>query len=342
MTGAGLSHRRAIIVGAGQAGLAVAAALIAEGLRPQQDFVVIDAAPEGHRSWASRWHSMVLLSDARRSGLPVQPVPGDRRRHPRADEILDYLEGVQAGLGVKPVWGVRALDVRYRGSGTALILATTEGEIQTRNIVCATGAAARPRLPEWAAKLKPPGLVIHSSDYHFPRQVPAGDVLIVGGGNSGCELARELAGSHTVTLATRTPRRHRPVARYPSGPPGLFAGATREQPPEPVFGDSYQDLRRSGITLAPAVTGTDGATVTFAGAAGPARVGSVILATGYEPGDDWLPEDVRTERSRRALTALPGLFVAGFPAYSSRRNTNTLAGVWRDAAAIARHIINRP
>lgn len=341
MTRPGLSHRRAIIVGAGQTGLAVAAALISEGLRPQQDFVLIDAAIDGQRSWASRWHSMALLSEAHRSALPIRPFPGAPRRHPRVDEVLDYLDSVEAGLGVKPVWGVRALRVRHHGTGTTLLLSTTEGEIQTRNIVCATGAAAHPRIPDWATRLKVPGLVIHSGDYHFPRQVPPGDVLIVGGGNSGCQIARELSGSHTVTLSTRTPRRNQPAARYPDTV-GFLVRSPSKRRSEPVFGDSYHRLHRAGVTVVPSVTGAEGVSARFDGDRPTGSIGSLILATGYEPGDDWLPEEVRTEPSRRTATSLPGLFVAGIPAYSRHRNTNTLAGVWRDASAIARHIINRP
>ena len=68
---------------------------------------------------------------------------------------------------------------------------------------------------------------------------------------------------------------------------------------------------------------------------------SVILATGYTPGDDWLPESARTDRPRRTLTGLPGLFVAGMPQYGGR-GSDTLAGVWKDATTIAQHIINRP
>lgn len=99
VTPAGLSHRRAIIVGAGQSGLAVAAALIGQGLRPQQDFVMIDAAPAGQRSWSSRWHSLTLLSDAGHSALPHHRIPGDPARHLRGDEIADYLDDVQRQLG---------------------------------------------------------------------------------------------------------------------------------------------------------------------------------------------------------------------------------------------------
>jgi putative flavoprotein involved in K+ transport len=111
-----LSHRRVIIVGAGQSGLAVAAALNAKGLRPQQDFVVIDAARKGQRSWASRWHSMELLSDARHSVIPPRGLPGDQRRRPRADEIVDYLAFVEGGLRVETVWGVRATGIERPGT----------------------------------------------------------------------------------------------------------------------------------------------------------------------------------------------------------------------------------
>jgi hypothetical protein len=200
---AGLSHRRVIIVGAGQAGLAVAAALIAEGLRPQHEFVVMDAAAAGQRSWTSRWHSMELLSDARHSALSPRRLLGDQRRDPRADEMVDYLTYVEAGLGVETVWGVQATGLEHRGNGSTLLLSTTAGEVQTRNVVCATAAAAHPRLPEWASWLRVPGVVLHSSEYLYPGQIPAGDVLIVGGGNSGVQLARELSASHAVTLSTR-------------------------------------------------------------------------------------------------------------------------------------------
>ena len=337
---AGLARRRAIIVGAGQSGLAVAAALSAEGLRPQQDFVVIDAADPGQRSWSSRWHSLVLLSDARHSALPTRRHSGDQRLHPRVDEMVDYLKVVEAGIGVETAWGIRVTGAERRGDGTTLHLSTTVGEVQTRNIVCATGAAAHPRIPEWATALSVPGVAIHTSSYQYPRQIPTRDVLIVGGGNSGLQIARELAASHTVTVAVRTRRAHRPLASYPLAAGGrrpLFGGDLR---PEPVFGDSYERLQQAGVRVVPAVTDARGGAVTFADET-TASPGSVIFATGYLPGDDWLPDEARTRGPRRTTTPVPGLFVAGFPQYS-RRGVDTIAGVSADATAIAHHIINRP
>ena len=115
---------------------------------------------------------------------------------------------------------------------------------------------------------------------------------------------------------------------------------SRERRPEPIFGDSYEQLRRVGVTIAAAVQDAAGAGVTFADGT-QASPRSVILATGYTPGDDWLPEPARVDRPRRTLTGLPGLFVAGMPQYGGR-GSDTLAGVWKDATTIAQHIINRP
>ena len=335
-----LSHRRVIIVGAGQAGLAVAAALISEGLRPQHEFVVMDAAAAGQRSWTSRWHSMELLSDARHSALPPRQLLGDQRRQPRADEMADYLTFVEAGLGVETVWNVRATGVEHRGNGSTLLLSTTVGEVQTRNVVCATGAHTHPRVPDWADGLMAPGVVIHSSEYLYPKQIPTGDVLIVVGGNSGVQLARELSASHTVTLSTRTPRQPRPAMSYPAMAGESVPLFSRTRRPEPIFGDSYEHLRRRGVTIAPAVEAANGAVVTFADGT-QASPRSVILAAGYDPGDRWLPQPNGSARPRRTMTGLPGLFVAGMPRYGGR-GSDTVAGVWKDATTIAQHIINRP
>ena len=335
----GLSHRRAIIVGAGQSGLAVAAALTAQGLTPQQDFVVIDKGT-GERSWASRWHSLALLSNARDSSLSHLSFPGDQRRHPMAHEVSDYLTAFETSIGVAPVWGVQATDVARHGTGSTITLATTIGDVQTRNVVCATGAAARPKYPGWIGEIALPGVVLHSSQYQFPRQIPAGDVLIVGGGNAGVQLARELNASHDVTLAVRTPRPRRRLSSFPAASHQRTGPFRRKPRREPLFTETYAHLQRDGVSVVPGVSGAHGEAVTLTDGTLLTPT-SMILATGWFPGDDWLPPDARHITAPRTQTAVPGLFVAGMSRYSGP-GADTLHGVWADAATIARHIINRP
>lgn len=325
-----LSHRRAIIVGAGHSGLAVASALTSHGLEAQKDFVIIDSAPPGQRSWASHWHSMRLRSDARNSSLPGFPFPGDGLRHPGAHEMSDYLASVENALGAKPLWGVRALGVDRRGDGSTLYLSTSIGEVQTRNIVCATGAAAMPRVPTWRQNLSVSGTVLHSGQYLHPAQIPSGNVLVVGGGFSGVQIAEELAHSREVTLSARTERPH-PSVRWPIWRRLRRSHSDRANP-------APADV--AGVSHAPPVAEADGATVTFADGS-TMQPHSVILATGYEPGDLWLPGPEPSVGPTRATTHTPGLFTVGIPRYS-RAGADTIPGAWRDASVVARNIIDRP
>lgn len=336
---AGLSHRRVIIVGAGQAGLATAAALIVRGMEPQRDFVVIDSSPWAHRTWSTRWPCMRLLSDAEHSSFPHRPLEGDPYRHPTPGDIESYLHKFEAELGVNPVWGVRALAVTRHGNGSTLRLSTTVGEVQTRNIVCATGAAARPRFPEWAADAEVEGAQMHTSAYRTPEQIPRGRVLIVGGGNAGAEVASSLSDSHEVTLAVRTRRAEAHPRQFPTHP-RVSPWRRGKAAQEPLYGLSYDALRDKDISIRAEAIGVDGAKFAFADGYRQTYQ-SVVFATGYEAGDEWLPTQPQLQRRIPTATTLPGLFVAGIPTHSHAR-ANTLPGVWTDAARIARFIYARP
>lgn len=342
MTILGLSHRRAIIVGAGQAGLAVASALRTAGLAPQRDFAIIDANPRGERSWASRADSMQLLTDAQHSAIGGVPLPSDPARRPYPPEMERYLTAVEASIGVATMWGIRATGVEHRGTGSTLLLRTAEGAVQTRNVVCATGFASRPSLPAWASGLIVPGVILHSADYRLSRQIPQGDVLIIGGGDSGTQVAGELAHSHVVTLSTRS--RHRHGGRTALPPRGTVRSSWfRRQSPTPASDERLDKLLRSGVTFAPGSIGVDGQDVLFADGTR-VKPQSVIFATGYLPGDQWLPQSVRDgahRRLRRGMTTMPGLFVAGHPRHG-RHGSDTFIGAQRDASAIVRRIMNRP
>lgn len=322
----GLSRRRAIIVGAGHSGLAVAGALIAGGLQPQVDFVVIDAARPNERSWARRWHSLQLESTARESALPAMPFPGDQHAHPRGDEMAAYLQHVTDTLGVVPRWGTAATQVHRLSDGPTLELVTSAGAAQTRNVVAATGGYAVPRRPDWVYSLSVPGICLHSDEYLYPRQIPPGRVLVVGGGRAAVEVASELSASHEVTLSTRNPSIGRNLQQHRRWIEKA-AGADAAKP--------------GSITVIPEIVAADGGTVLLRGGTGLAPE-SVVFATGYHPGDSWLPPTVGPRRGRRGRdTGMPGLFVVGIPGYGHAQAAQIRsAGI--QARWVARRILERP
>lgn len=321
----GLSRRRAIIVGAGQSGLAVAAALVAHGFQPQADFAVIDASRGEERTWDRRWRSLRLQTTARDSALPGLAFPGDPTRRPLAHEMGHYLASFARTFGIKPMWRTGALSVRKPGEGSTLELVTSRGAVQTRNVVAASGAYARPRRPDWAYDLAVTGVAMHSHDYLYPRQLPGGQVLVVGGGDAAVEIASELALHGDVIVSTRNRRINRSLRAFQARAASEGSDGPR------AAGD---------ISIRPHVVGAAGRTVTFSDLTS-LTVESVIFATGYLPGDAWLPDSVTPHRGRAVDTSIPGLYAVGIPGYGDPHTPriNTIA---RHAERVARRIAERP
>lgn len=142
-----LRLKRVIVVGAGQAGLAMGHALARIGLRPQVDFMILDAAVAGERAWNRRWHSLRLFTPARHSSLPGIAFPGDGSRYPRTDEVSVYLDDYANQLGLVPMWGTRVHGVQRDPHGHGMILMTKVGEVTARNVVAVTRADLRTAAP---------------------------------------------------------------------------------------------------------------------------------------------------------------------------------------------------
>ncbi len=351
-----LRRKRVIVVGAGQAGLAMGRALIRTGMKPQLDFVIVDAGIAGERAWNRRWHSLRLFTPAKHSSLPDIPFPGAGSRYPRTDEVALYLDDYADQLCLVPMWGTRVHGVQLDTHGHGLTLITNVGEIATRNVVAATGPFAEPRFPGFAGRVRVPGQNLHSDSYTHPKQLPDGSVLIVGAGNTGRQLARELAASHEVTLAVGAPQRELPqrflgvdifswlkatgVLRIPAPSPIGRRLARREV----VIGESVEELRALGVRIVPRLVDAAGSAFDFEDGS-TLSAQSVLWATGYQPGFDWLPDQVRNPAGgivqTRGETSVPGLYVLGLP-WMHTRGSSLLSGVGQDATRIARMIGRRP
>ena len=184
-----------VVVGGGQAGLAIGYFLAPQG----RDFTILDAAAQPAAAWRDRWDSLKLFTPARYNALPGLAFPGDPDRYPGRDEVVAYLTDYASrfGLPVELDSAVRSIRRADRGYLVELDGRAYEAE----QVVVAAGPFQVPFVPAIAARLGPGVLQLQSTAYRSPEAMPAGPVLVVGGGNTGFQIADELAASREVHLS---------------------------------------------------------------------------------------------------------------------------------------------
>ena len=189
-----------IVIGAGQAGLAVSHELRGLGV----EHVVLERARVA-QSWRGRWDSFTLVTPNWTLDLPGAPYSGgDPEGHVPRDEIVAYLLAYAAQAPVRE--GVDVVALR-RGRSSRFTLDTSDGPLDADVVAVCTGAYQRPFRPDARTQFAPGTLVIDSTAYRNPDMLPAGTVLIVGSGQTGCQLAEELhlAGRDVVLACGRAP-----------------------------------------------------------------------------------------------------------------------------------------
>jgi cation diffusion facilitator CzcD-associated flavoprotein CzcO len=190
----------AIIIGAGPAGLACAATMRAEGLRA----AVLDRAGTVGSAWRQHYDRLHLHTDRNHSGLPGLPMPRDYPTYPSRAQVVDYLENYAGQFEIRPVFNTEVSRVVRDGIRWRV---DANGEKMSAPIVIvATGIAHAPYRPSWPGMDTFGGSVLHSHDYRNPAAFVGKRVLVVGFGNSGGEIALDLAEADVdVTLAVRSP-----------------------------------------------------------------------------------------------------------------------------------------
>jgi putative flavoprotein involved in K+ transport len=211
-----------VIVGAGPAGLATAATLQARGI----DATILERGRVGE-PWRSRYDRLHLHTIRSLSHLPGYRIPRDFGRWVARDKFVQYLEEYAAHHRLEPRFGVETTRIDHADRHWSVH--TTAGTILTRAVVVATGYTRLPHLPRWPGTFDGP--VVHSVDYRNPQPYRGQDVLIVGAGNSGTEIAVDLAegGAARVRIAVRTPPNilRRDVKGFPSSCSGSCFGGSR-------------------------------------------------------------------------------------------------------------------
>lgn len=340
----------AVVIGGGQAGIAAARALGAQGF----ETVVLEAGPEPVGSWPHYYDSLVLFTPRSFNGLPGLPMPGDPAGYPTRDEVVDYLRSCAAATDSdfrteKRVSEVRA-DDGDAGSGGFLVRTSDGDEFTAGVVVAASGMFGRPYRPGLPGLESFTGQVMHSADYRRPEQLAGRRVVVVGAGNSAVQIAVELAEHADVTLTSR-----KPVVYATNEPvPGdsriwRVLTAAGRLPIGPWFGHGSIPVLDIGGYKAALDAGRPPRRELFTAAEGSKlgwsdgtfeEVDTVLLATGFRPDHEYLrplgalDEHGRPRQRHGISTTVRGLAFVGLE-YQRTFLSGTLHGVGRDAAYVA-------
>jgi len=189
-----------LVIGAGPAGLAVAACLKKRGA----SCIIVDRATDVGSSWRRHYDRLHLHSDRDRSALPYLSFPAGTPRYPSREQVIEYLEHYARHFELAPHFNEEVRAVRPRNAGW--IATTTGGVYHSRQLVVATGYNAVPCLPRWRGQERFRGRILHSSEYRSGESFRGQSVLVVGMGNSGGEIAIDLhEHGARVAMAVRGP-----------------------------------------------------------------------------------------------------------------------------------------
>ncbi len=348
-----------VVIGAGQAGLSVGYHLKRHGI----PFVILDAGERIGDQWRQRWDSLTLFTPARYDALDGLRFPGKSFSFPGKDAMADFLESYAAKFAL-PVRTATRVD-RLERDGEGYLVAAGDKRFKAKNVVVAMSDFQRPKVPAFARDLDPGVRQLHSFDYRNPAQLADGGTLIVGAGNSGADIAHELAQLGSTVWLSGRDTGHVPfridgllgrlmvplvlrVIYYrlltTSTPMGRAARRKFSAQGTPLVRIKPKDLAALGVVRVGRTTGTrDGQPMLDDGRV--LNVANVIWCTGFDPGFDWVKipvigKDGRPRHERGIVAESPGLYFTGLE-FLYALSSEMVQGAGRDARHVVEHIASR-
>jgi putative flavoprotein involved in K+ transport len=348
-----------IVIGGGQAGLSVGYYLA----RQERPFVILDASARIGDAWRLRWDSLRLFTPAAFDGLVGMTFPGPPFSFPTKDQMADYLESYARHFQLPVRSGVRV--DRLTRAGDLYLIDAGPHRFAADNVVVAMSSYQARRIPAFAEALDPGILQMHSIDYRHPAQLKPGGVLLVGAGNSGAEIAMELARERPTWLSGRdtghVPFRidgaasrlflmrflfrvvfHRVLTvRTPMGRRVRQKMFTQGSP---LIRVKPHDLAAAGVQRVGRIAGViDGRPALEDGR--PLDIANVIWCTGFGNGLSWIDlpifePDGEPRHESGIAAGEPGLYFVGLHFLHSFSST-MIHGIARDAERITGEIARR-
>jgi putative flavoprotein involved in K+ transport len=336
-----------LVIGGGQAGLALGQQLMARGV----PLLIVDANREVGAAWRSRWDSLRLFTSGRYNNLPGMDFPGTRDEYPGKDQVADYLRDYARELDLPVELDTRVDSLTRDGDG--FVARSGDKEIRAEQVVIATGPFQLPFTPPIADRLDRALVQIHSDDYRNPDTLPTGRTLVVGAANSGQQIALELAASRSVDISVGERLKalpQRPLGRdiwwwlSLVGIPRITVESRlgkRLSERDVVIGGGLPELEREGVAIRTRVASASGPTISFEDGA-TEDYEAIVWAPGFPVQPSWVenPEAMYENgriRHVRGVTESPGLYLLGMT-WQYKRTSALLGWVGEDAAYLADQI----
>lgn len=360
MLGSSAQHIETIIVGAGPAGLAVAACLKRKG----RHFLILEKSDRVGSSWHRHYERLHLHTDKKRSELPYYSYPENYPTYPSRRQIIQYLKGYAQHFDLHPQFNKEVISAEFTDSHWET--RTSNHRYSSKNLVVATGFNNQPNIPSWPGQKSFPGSILHSSEYSSGHCFRDQKVLVVGFGNSAGEIAidlyengaevafsirssvnvipRDLLGIPILAIAiplTKLPSRladllTAPILRIVFGDitklglrkskNGPFTQIEKQQHIPLIDVGTIKLIREGSATVFPDIKKFEGAEIIFSDGKR-RRFDSVILGTGYKPATEKFLKEASPDYSGENDR---GLFFCGFRV--------TATGVLREISLEARQI----
>jgi putative flavoprotein involved in K+ transport len=331
-----------VIIGAGQAGLSMGYYLKKEGI----PFIILDGNKRVGDSWRKRYQSLVLFTPRRYSSLPGLPLSGEPEGFPTKDELAEYFLKYISHFDL-PIKNNVQVQLLTKMNGTFQMI-TNQGDISATNVIVATGAFQKPYIPQVFESQDNLPSQLHSSEYSSPKDMNGDSVLVVGGGNSGAQIAVELAQEKQVTIAVSHRFKFLPlkflgrsIFSWLERTGLLFAGVDTpkgmwfQKQSDPIFGKELKAYLKNGkVKLKPRVSMVDGNKVKFEDDTNQ-EFDSIVWSTGFIPAYEWININGvmgvdGKPIHKRGVTNISGLYFLGLP-WQYTRGSGLICGVGRDA-----------
>jgi len=340
-----------IVIGGGQAGLAAGYYLKQKKL----SFIILEKGKQAGESWTQRYDSLVLFTPRFYSSLPGYALSGDPNGYASKDEIATYLSQYTEHFKMPIEFNTTVEKITKTETGFEIDAG--ERQYASKNIIIATGAFHKPHIPSIADELTNV-TQLHSSEYRNSSQLKKGNVLVVGAGNSGAQIAVELANEREVHLSVGHNIKFLPLKLLNKSIFWWFRilgilkantttklGKLLQSQPDPIFGFELRQMLKQGkVVLRPRLKQATNHLATFEDHS-IMQADNIIWATGFYADYSWIKiknvvDDNGKPNHNRGVSNVPGLFFIGLQ-WQFRRGSSLIGGVGEDAEYIINKLIEK-